>query len=146
MKKSPVKQQKQRDIDSLANAAYEKWYAKNVQNKKNALERMKYDETHLQRDESLPVYNTQNTTNILKGTGATGRIAKKLKNSYNSFSQKYREIDSVATKEVSEKVDRFKQKVKNFGTNVKNFLDAHQNRYKKQSDIPMPRFGEDPKN
>ena len=31
MKKSPIKQI---DVDSLANAAYEKWYAKNVQNKK----------------------------------------------------------------------------------------------------------------
>ena len=115
MKKSPIKQQKQINVDSLANAAYEKWYAKNVQNKKDALERMKYDETHLQRDESLPVYNTQSTEkpNILKSTGVTGR---------------------------------FLQKFKNFSSNVKSFLDAHRNRFKKQSDIPMPRFGEDPKN
>ncbi len=112
MKKSPVKQQKQRDIDSLANVAYEKWYAKNVQNKKDALERMKYDETHLQRDESLPVYNTQ-STNILKGTGIKGK---------------------------------FVQKFKDFSSKVKNFLSAHRNRFKEQSDIPMPRFGEDPKN
>jgi len=105
MKKSPVKQQRDINVDSLANATYEKWYAKNVQNKKDALERMKYDETHLQRDESLPVYNTQSTE---KPT--------------------------------------FVQKVKNFGANVKSFLNAHRNRFKKQSDIPMPRFGEDPKN
>ena len=58
MKKSPIKQI---DVDSLANAAYEKWYAKNVQNKKNALEVKKFDDTYLQRDESLPVYNTKST-------------------------------------------------------------------------------------
>ena len=102
MKKSPIKQI---DIDSLANVAYNKMFEKNMQDKKNALERMKYDETHLQRDESLPVYNTQSTE---KPT--------------------------------------FVQKVKNFGANVKSFLNAHRNRFKKQSDIPMPRFGEDPKN
>ena len=105
MKKSPVKQQRDINVDSLANAAYEKWYAKNVQNKKDALEVKKFDNTYLQREESLPVYNTKSTE---KPT--------------------------------------FVQKVKNFGANVKSFLDAHRNRYKKQSDIPMPRFGEDPKN
>tara|TARA_R100001530_G_scaffold136091_1_gene115230 strand:+ start:490 stop:903 length:414 start_codon:yes stop_codon:yes gene_type:complete len=102
MKKSPIKQI---DVDSLANAAYEKWYAKNVQKKKNALEVKKFDDTYLQRDESLPVYDTKSTE---KPT--------------------------------------FVQRVKNFGANVKNFLDAHRNRAKKQSEIPMPTFGEDPKN
>jgi len=109
MKKSPIKQI---NVDSLANDAYNKMFAKNIQDKKNALERMKYDETHLQRDESLPVYNTQ-STNILKGTGVTGK---------------------------------FLQKFKNFSSKVKNFLSAHRNRFKEQSEIPMPGFGEAPKN
>ena len=109
MKKSPIKQI---NVDSLANDAYNKMFAKNMQDKKNALERMKYDETHLQRDESLPVYNTQ-STNILKGTGMKGK---------------------------------FLQKFKNFSSKVKNFLSAHRNRFKEQSEIPMPEFGETPKN
>jgi len=115
MKKSPVKQQKQINIDSLANAAYDKWYAKNVQNKKNALEVKKFDDTYLQRDESLPVYNTQqHTTNILKGTGMTGKIVK----------------------------PSFVQRVKDFGANVKQFFADHRDRAKKQSEIPMPTFGD----
>ena len=101
MKKSPIKQT---NVDSLANAAYNKMFAKNMQDKKNALEREKHDRTHLQIDESLSVYNTQSTE---KPT--------------------------------------FVQKVKNFGANVKSFLDSHRNRFKKQSEIPMPRFGEDTK-
>jgi len=105
MKKSPVKQQKQINIDSLANAAYEKWYAKNVQKKKNALEVKKFDDTYLQRDESLPVYDTKSTE---KPT--------------------------------------FVQRVKNFGANVKNFLSAHKDRYKKQSEIPMPRWNNNDSN
>ena len=108
MSKHPLKQ-KQVNVDSLANAAYEKWYAKNVKPKQDALadaaEVKKFDDTYLKRDESLPVYNT---TWPAKPT--------------------------------------FVQKVKNFGANVKSFLNAHRNRFKKQSDIPMPRFGEDPKN
>jgi len=115
MKKSPIKQI---NIDSLANDAYNKMFAKNMQDKKNSLEVKKFDDTYLKRDESLPVYNTQqHTTNILKGTGMTGEIVK----------------------------PSFVQKVKNFGANVKSFLDAHRNRFKTQSNIPMPRFGEDPK-
>ena len=99
MRKHPVKQQKQTDIDSLANVAYEKWYAKNVQPKTDALEVKKFDDTYLQRDESLPVYNTQSTE---KPT--------------------------------------FVQKFKNFSSKVKNFLSAHKDRYKKQSEVPMPKW------
>ena len=48
MSKHPLKQ-KQVNVDSLANAAYEKWYAKNVKPKQDALSdrevRDKYDAT-----------------------------------------------------------------------------------------------------
>ena len=116
MRKHPVKQQKQTDIDSLANVAYEKWYAKNVQPKTDALEVKKFDDTYLKRDESLPVYNTQqHTTNILKGTGMTGEIIERVK-------------------------PTFVQKFKNFSSKVKNFLSAHKDRYKKQSEVPMPKW------
>tara|TARA_R100000458_G_scaffold16427_2_gene14098 strand:+ start:305 stop:640 length:336 start_codon:yes stop_codon:yes gene_type:complete len=39
--------------------------------------------------------------------------------------------------------NRFVQKFKNFSKNVKNFLSAHADRYKKQRSIPMPQWGED---
>lgn len=109
MSKHPLKQKKQVNVDSLANAAYEKWYAKNVKPKQDALadaaEVKKFDDTYLKRDESLPVYNT---TWPAKPT--------------------------------------FVQKVKNFGANVKNFLSAHKDRYKKQSEIPMPRWNNNDSN
>ena len=106
--KHPLKQKKV-NVDSLANAAYEKWYAKNVQPKQKALsdaaEVKKFDDTYLKRDESLPVYNT-----------------------------------------TWPKKPTFTQRVKNFGANVKNFLSAHRDRYKKQSEIPLPKWGDNDSN
>tara|TARA_R100001530_G_scaffold134620_1_gene109846 strand:- start:151 stop:408 length:258 start_codon:yes stop_codon:yes gene_type:complete len=37
---------------------------------------------------------------------------------------------------------RIKRWVSEFGTNVKQYLDAHRDRAKKQREIPMPRWGE----
>ena len=115
MSKHPLKQ-KQVNVDSLANAAYEKWYAKNVKPKQDALadaaEVKKFDDTYLKRDESLPVYNTK----------------------------------WPAQPAVNIPANRFVQKVKNFSKNVKNFLSAHADRYKKQREIPMPRWNNNDSN
>ena len=79
--KHPLKQKKV-NVDSLANAAYEKWYAKNVQLKQKALsdaaEVKKFDDTYLQRDEGNPVYNTQRkpSTTSQKILGWVGDYAK----------------------------------------------------------------------
>jgi len=64
MSKHPLKQ-KEVNVDSLANAAYEKWYAKNVKPKQDALSdrevRDKYDATK-------PRYNpTFNDSTLVEG-------------------------------------------------------------------------------
>ena len=62
--KHPLKQ-KEVNVDSLANAAYEKWYAKNVKPKQDALADKKVRDKY---DASKPRYNPSfNDSTLVKG-------------------------------------------------------------------------------